>query len=151
MHMNAELALGQAAGGLLLELPYSGRDLSMLFLLPDAMEGLPALEQVLTPANLDLWRGTLHTSEINVYLPRFTVTSSFSLKETLSALGMPVAFSDAADFSGMNGTGGLTITDALHKAFVINGRAPRPPRPPALSWARRARRPSSWPTTPSSS
>lgn len=118
MHMNAELALGQAAGGLLLELPYSGRDLSMLFLLPDAMEGLPALEQSLTPANLDAWRGTLHTSEINVYLPRFTVTSSFSLKETLSALGMPVAFSDAADFSGMNGTGGLTITDALHKAFV---------------------------------
>ena len=33
-------------------------------------------------------------------------------------MGMPVAFSAEADFSGMNGTRDLAITDILHKAFV---------------------------------
>ena len=33
-------------------------------------------------------------------------------------MGMPVAFSQAADFSGMTGNRNLAITDVLHKAFV---------------------------------
>jgi serpin B len=46
------------------------------------------------------------------------VESDFSLTDTLAAMGMPVAFSPAADFSGMTGNRDLAITDVLHKAFV---------------------------------
>lgn len=118
MHRKAEVGTARAPGVELLELPYRGRDLSMLILLPEAMDGLPALEESLTPANLALWRGLLHSEELDVYLPRFTVTSFFSLKETLARMGMSTAFSAAADFSGMNGERNLFIQDALHKAFV---------------------------------
>jgi serpin B len=51
-------------------------------------------------------------------LPKFQYDSSFSLKPALSSMGMPLAFSDNADFSGMTGTKGLVISDVLHKAFV---------------------------------
>ena len=58
------------------------------------------------------WRKVL------VYLPKFTFTSEFSLAETLSAMGMPLAFGDEADFSGINGKRDLFISAVLHKAFV---------------------------------
>ena len=31
---------------------------------------------------------------------------------------MPTAFTDGADFSGMDGTRDLSISDVVHKAFV---------------------------------
>ena len=43
----------------MLELPYTGRDLSMFFLLPDETDGLAALEDRLTVANLDAWTATV--------------------------------------------------------------------------------------------
>jgi serpin B len=51
-------------------------------------------------------------------MPRFEFDSNFSLRQALSALGMPIAFSDRADFSGMTGNRDLFITDVIHKAFV---------------------------------
>ena len=51
-------------------------------------------------------------------LPKFQFDSSFSLKQALSSLGMPLAFSDNADFSGMDGAHDLFISDVLHKAYV---------------------------------
>jgi serpin B len=52
-------------------------------------------------------------------MPKFEFESAFGLKETLSASGMPVAFSMLdADFSGMTGNRELFIRDAVHKAFV---------------------------------
>jgi serpin B len=52
-------------------------------------------------------------------MPKFKFDSSFSLKEVLTEMGMPDAFSpDDADFSGMTGGRELFISDVLHKAFV---------------------------------
>jgi len=51
-------------------------------------------------------------------MPRFEMTSDFSLAQVLTAMGMPAAFSDSADFSGMTGGRDLFIGDVIHKAFV---------------------------------
>jgi len=51
-------------------------------------------------------------------MPRFELTSEFSLGETLAQLGMPDAFTGAADFSGMDGTRDLFIGHVAHKAYV---------------------------------
>jgi serpin B len=51
-------------------------------------------------------------------MPKFEFDSEFSLKDTLAGMGMPAAFSAAADFSGMTGTRDLYISKVLHKAFV---------------------------------
>src|SRR5512140_444237 len=112
-----DLMLGFAAGVHLLELPYRGRDISMLIVLPDSND-LAEIEQRLTPQLLDEWRHDLRTTEAMVFLPRFTMTSEFSLNGVLADLGMPDAFTDRADFSGMDGRRDLLIQAALHKAFV---------------------------------
>jgi serpin B len=53
-----------------------------------------------------------------VYFPKFTLETHYSLPGTLGAMGMPTAFTGNADFSGMDGTKNLLISDVIHQAFV---------------------------------
>ena len=100
-----------------IELPYDGRELSMVILLP-ARDRFESFEASLDAQQVDAIMGSLAQREINLTIPRFEFESDFGLKETLTALGMPVAFSADADFSGMTGNRDLFITDVIHKAFV---------------------------------
>ncbi len=101
-----------------LELPYVGNHLAMVVLLPKKIDGLAALEKELSPDKLEKWLGGLHKDEVEVQLPRFTMTAEFPLEKTLPAMGMPTAFSDAADFSGIAKIEQLSIGVVRHKAFV---------------------------------
>ncbi len=103
-----------------LELPYVGESLSMIVLLPKEKDGLPQLEKQLTAANLRMWTSGPRKQKVKVFLPRFRMTSQFSLSKTLAAMGMRDAFNpDKADFSGMDGrVNWLYIGAVLHKAFV---------------------------------
>ena len=103
----------------LLELPYKGEDLSMLVLLPKEITGLAELEKELTVDNLAKWQKNMYNQEVEVYLPKFKMTSQFSLNDTLAKMGMSDAFkSGVADFSGMTGINNLFISAVVHKAFV---------------------------------
>lgn len=107
-----------------LELPYQGETLSMVILVPEEPDGLAALEQQLTPDHLQQWLVAaeeypmmMDGAPVSIWLPKFKLTSTLELEDTLSAMGMPQAFSDA-DFSGMNGQKDLAISQVIHKAFV---------------------------------
>jgi serpin B len=117
MNRKDEFAYGENEICRLLELPYRGGDLSMLILLPNERD-LFTLEQALTPENLKSWTDRMQKREVEVYLPRFTMTYECRLSRTLAAMGMAEAFSGLADFSGMTGGRDLFISDVIHKAFV---------------------------------
>jgi serpin B len=51
-------------------------------------------------------------------MPRFAIRSEFELTETLSWMGMPLAFNSRTDFSGMTGFGDLFIGAVVHDSFV---------------------------------
>jgi len=107
----------------LLELPYKSSDpdraLSMVIVLPKAKDGLNKVEATLNSASLDSMIKSLAPMKVDVALPRFSTTKSFELKDTLSSMGMPLAFTEGvADFSGINKKGGLYISKVVHKAFV---------------------------------
>jgi serine protease inhibitor len=123
MHQTGEFAYGQAhvggqSGGPVqfLELPYSGRELSMLILLPEAPHKTKTLADTLTDGKFV--RTELKTQRVRVWLPRFKAESKFLLNQPLKDLGMNSAFR-AADFTGMSPQGrGLSISHVLHKAYV---------------------------------
>ncbi|MFC1938772.1 serpin family protein [Chloroflexota bacterium] len=100
-----------------IELPYDGNELSMVILLPDSGE-FSAFESSLDFHKLQEIIGNLQYGEVALTMLKFEFESSFDLKDTLSDMGMPVAFSENADFSGMTGNRELFITDVVHKAFV---------------------------------
>ena len=101
-----------------LELPYGSNQLSMVILLPSQSDGLGQLEQQLSPSFLSNVLSQMVPQPVEIYLPRFTLESSFKLNVTLAAMGMPDAFTPGvADFSGIDGNTDLYVNVVLHKAW----------------------------------
>ena len=117
--MSQTNAFGYAEGDgyQVVELPYDGNELSMVILLPESGE-FSAFESGLDFGKVSEAIDGIRYQEVSLTMPKFDIESSFDLKETLSDMGMPVAFSAGADFSGMNGKRSLYISDVVHKAFV---------------------------------
>ncbi|XP_008938102.1 PREDICTED: leukocyte elastase inhibitor [Merops nubicus] len=108
-----------------LEMPYDGRELSMIILLPDDIEddstGLQKLEKQLTLEKLHEWTCPehLYPTEVHVRLPKFKLEESYDLKSDLAAMGMLDVFdSGKADLSGMSGARDIFLSKIVHKAFV---------------------------------
>jgi len=99
------------------ELLYDGGELSMVILLPEA-GNFEAFEETLNAQQVDAIINDLQNTQVALTMPRFEFDSEFSLKDTLAGMGMPIAFSGAADFSGMTGNPELFISEVVHKAFV---------------------------------
>ncbi len=99
------------------ELPYEGGELSMVVLLP-ATGQFEAFEASLDAELVRTIMSNLVRGRLALTMPKFEFGSGFDLADTLKGMGMPVAFSDSADFSGMTGRRDLTISDVVHKAFV---------------------------------
>jgi serpin B len=119
MHQTSRFGYAEDDQVQVLELPYHGGDLVMVVLLPKERDGLAAVEAALSPESLAARLGRLESREVAVALPRFKLTAEFELSRTLAALGMTRAFSDRADFSGMNGgSEPLQIAAVIHKAYV---------------------------------
>ncbi len=101
----------------ILELPYTGEDISMLILLP--REGhMGDVESQLSADRLGEWLEMMEGAAVNVYLPRFTFETKYFMKEDLAEMGMPTAFTGAANFSGMNAEDQLFIDKVIHQAFI---------------------------------
>jgi serpin B len=99
------------------ELPYDGNELSMLLIMPD--EGsFSSFEQSLDNELVDDIISQLEIKQVVLSMPKFEFKTELDLKQILPAMGMPTAFSDMADFSGMTGSRQLYIAEVLHEAFV---------------------------------
>ena len=100
-----------------MDLPYLGGQVSMLVIVPD--EGkFTDFEAYLNSDILDEIVGNLAYQPMYLNFPKFEFETEISLATILARMGMPSAFNDGADFSGMTGTKDLFISDVFHKAFV---------------------------------
>jgi serpin B len=103
-----------------LEMPYAkdgGKQLSMLILLPKGNDLTP-MEDSLTVQRLKELRNALRSQRVRVAFPKFTMETKYRLPTILASMGMPTAFTNKADLSGMDGTQDLYIRDVIHQAFV---------------------------------
>jgi serpin B len=123
MNLTEQLRFVAEGGVKVLEMPYVGGQVAMDLVLPDAPDGLAAVEKQLTPEVWTKWVGALQNGRIAVALPKFEVdpAAALSLGDTLKDLGMPLAFDSArADLTGMAAPTSerLFISKVFHKAFV---------------------------------
>ncbi|XP_058412578.1 serpin B3-like isoform X1 [Diceros bicornis minor] len=105
----------------ILEMPYKDKDLSMMLVLPNEVDGLQKLEDKLTAEKLLEWTSSQNMREtlVDLRLPRFKVEKSYDLTNTLKSMGMVDAFSPQdANFLGMAESRGLMVTKIIHKSFV---------------------------------
>ncbi len=124
--MRHERPMGHARreGYTVVAVPYSDPGLQFVVLLPDAPDGLAAMEKGLTPAALASC-ARLERSAVRLHLPRFRLESaSLPLGKTLVALGMKGAFdipAGSANFDRMvpgARHGEMAISEVFHKTFI---------------------------------
>ena len=106
----------------ILQLPYQGGDLSMIVVLPEERNGLPAMEERITAAAIASWQEELREQNLYVFLPRFRMTTEFELimDGSLRALGIVRALEQGrAEFPGIGEPANwFSIQRFVHKAFV---------------------------------
>ncbi|MCU4741046.1 serpin family protein [Natronoglomus mannanivorans] len=117
MFQSTKLSYAEIDGHQLVELPYANRDTSMVVILPAEGE-FEAFENEFTVDRLATMLEEASTAIVDLTLPTFGIESEFSLVETMQELGMERAFGGGADFSGMDGSGGLFVDDIVHQSFV---------------------------------
>uniref|UniRef100_A0A8D1V2P8 Serpin domain-containing protein n=1 Tax=Sus scrofa TaxID=9823 RepID=A0A8D1V2P8_PIG len=99
------------------ELPYTSND-SALFILPDDGR-MAAVEAKLLPETLRRWRDFLHPRWIvELYLPKFSISSDYRLHEILPQLGINEIFGDNANLSGITNTKHLKVSQVVHSAVL---------------------------------
>jgi serpin B len=101
----------------LLELPYTGDDISMMILLPKNNDLSSIINTINNSIFLELIDSMFET-KVDIYLPKFKIETSYSLVSFLEKLGMNIPFTSSANFSGINGRRDLFISKVLHKAFI---------------------------------
>ncbi len=118
MHQQNAFKYGENDAVQILQMPYSGEELSMVVFLPREKDGLAKLEAGLEADQLADWISETSLRDVEVSFPKYKLTSRFSLSKVLKEMGMTAAFSDSADFSGIEPGRQLSISEVIHKAFV---------------------------------
>ncbi|MFN0125321.1 MAG: serpin family protein [Verrucomicrobiales bacterium] len=111
-------------GGIAVTVPYADGGLQFVLFVPDARDGLPALEKQLTPATLTA-TAAAGSRLIALHFPAFKLEPDrVLLSKNLIAMGMPTAFDKpegTADFSRMaprRPNEYLCIGEVVHQAFI---------------------------------
>jgi len=97
------------------EIPYIGGSLAMTVIVPD---DLATFEQALTAEQLTSITAALAETQVALTFPKFSIETKAELADVLAALGMPSAFDDQADFSGITTAEKLKISNVIHQANI---------------------------------
>lgn len=104
---------GEVDGVKLVKLPYRGRRVSMLAALPRLGQDITLSSELFAE-----WLKSLSEYEVDLWLPKFKAENSYELQDLFKSLGMELAFSNQADFSGITDDVRLKIDEIIHKTFV---------------------------------
>ena len=115
MATTSSFPYASADGWQALEIPYLGGSLALTVILPDDLTGF---ERTLTPDGLAAITSSLTGTQVALALPRFGIETKAELATILAALGMPTAFGDGADFSGITTAEQLAISNVIHQANI---------------------------------
>jgi serine protease inhibitor len=99
-------------------LPYGDSVFSMVVILPDPDIGISTLIQTMDETNWQLWFSEASVTGVHVHLPKYKYGFKSLLNESLKNLGLEVAFSNEADFTGIYPPGGIGISRVIHQTFI---------------------------------
>jgi serpin B len=121
MHETETLPYGAGPGYRAVALPYRSSALSLMIVLPAQGKRLGTLQHRLDGRSLARIARGLSDQAVILDLPRFHLNTEAELKPTLESLGMPTAFGEAANFSGITTAVPLKIGFVKHAAdFTVD-------------------------------
>ena len=120
MHQaDATLRIARTSSYSAVDLLYGNSAFAMTLVLPNPGVDINAFAESLTGDSWNSLEESFTEQKSDLYLPRFQLMWKRELSPDLTALGMGIAFSDGADFTGMSPLGHkLAITHVIQKTFV---------------------------------
>jgi serpin B len=120
MHQTERLRYAAGRGYRAVALPYRSSTLSLMVVLP-VLQRLGSLQHHLDGRGLARIAHGLSARSVILSLPRFHLNTDAELTGALKKLGMPTAFSGAADFSGITSAVPLKVAFVKHAAdFTVD-------------------------------
>ena len=102
-----------------IKLSYGKGNFNICIFLPQPDKGLNDIVGELNKTNWANWMSSYQNTEnVIIHLPRLKYAYEIKLNNVLSDMGMGIAFTGAADLTGINRDGGLYIDYVRHKTFV---------------------------------
>jgi len=110
----------QGSGFAAVELPYNQGNFVMSILLPDAEKTVDDVITQLSLENWKTWSEQFADRDIQLQIPKFKYEyNEKQMKPILADMGMGLSFDpDNADFSRINSSGGLYISQVMHKTYI---------------------------------
>ncbi|XP_078105981.1 serpin A3-5-like [Sander vitreus] len=99
---------------MVLQLPFNSA-YSMLLMLPDVMS---TLENAISPNHVTKWLKAMRLRRYDVYIPKFSIKTSYNLNDVLTEMGMTDMFGGRANFRGISEEQGLAVSEVVHKATL---------------------------------
>ena len=118
MSMKSSLGYTEYQGFSMVEIPYEGGKYAMYIVLPpkgmDAGAAIPYIGESVYDAAIS----SMVPREVFLTMPKYKMSTSLVLNETLKRMGMKAAFSAAADFKGISLSGPLQIDVVKQKCYI---------------------------------
>lgn len=118
--MHQDASLGYAKNDLfsMIEMPYGNGHFNMVALVPNDGKKVSDIVEALNDENWGIWMESVYKKEVVLGFPKFKFEGDYELNDPLIRMGMPLAFSNKADFTDILAGGGINISKVKHKSFI---------------------------------
>jgi len=102
-----------------IELSYGKGNYNMYVFLPETGRTLEEIVNKLDKDNWETWMKSFQeVQSVDIKLPKLKYEYEITLNDVLTDMGMGIAFTGGADFTGINRNGELNIDYVKHKTFI---------------------------------
>jgi len=118
MHREARMSYAETSTYQAVDLPYGDSAFTMTVILPKPGSSVESVAAGLTPDSWSTLASSYHNQLVDLFLPKVTLSWKRALIPDMQALGMRLAFTDAADFSRMTTNYPVAISLLQQNTFV---------------------------------
>ncbi|XP_074860504.1 serpin I2 [Carettochelys insculpta] len=101
-----------------LELPYKGKEFSLVLTLPSEAVNIEEVEKLITAQLIKDWFAEIQEEDVEISLPRFKIEETVNLQEALRSVNITEIFNAGCDLSGITESSDIHISKAIQKVCI---------------------------------